>query len=342
MYRVERIGSAELSRWQAFVDRQPNAGAYHHAAWYTILGECFSVQLEYTWVIDREGSVHGVLPMYISRSRFTGPHLATLEGGALADDPAAVEALYSAAECRRDELRLPYLLIRGGPDIERPVLQSSKFRRAIVDLSRGPEPVWQAFNSNHRNHIRKSLGNGLSVTCDEGSLPLFYTVYSQRLRELGTPVEGARLFSSLQQHLGPRLHVHIVRLGERVVGGMICVANPMSWSYLYGAADSRFFQLYPNEALFWFTIREACAAGVQQLDLGTSAPGSGAQRFKGKWTPTRLDVSYHYLAAASTGQVTGIDRYRRGKSLQQRVWSHLPLVVTKRIGPLLRRQLPFA
>jgi hypothetical protein len=280
--------------------------------------------------------------MYISRSRFTGPHLATLEGGALTDEPAAVEALYSAAECRRDELRLPYLLVRGGPDMERPVLQSSKLLRAIVDLSQGAEVVWQAFNSNHRNHIRKSPGNGLTVTCDQSFLPLFYNIYSRRQRELGTPVESARLFSSLQHHFGTRLHMHVVWLRERVVGGMICIENPISWTYLYGAADSRFFHLYPNEALFWFTVREACAAGVQQLDLGTSAPESGAQRFKEKWTPICVDVCYRYLAAASTGRVTGIDRYRHGKSLQQRVWSHLPLAVSERLGPVLRRQLPFA
>jgi len=341
MYRIEPVGPADLPRWQAFVDRSAGAGAFHHAAWHEVLRECFAVRPEYLWALDGEGEVRGVLPMYLSRSRFTGPNLATLEGAALAGSAAAGAALLEAAARRRDELGAGSLVVRGG-EAGAPGGRSTRFVHPVVALQGGAEAVWASFQASHRNHVRKASKNGISVCRDETALPDFYRVYARRQRDLGTPVEGARLFDSLRRHFGPRLRLHVARLGGRVVGGMLCVSSVASWSYLYGAADSRHFHRYPNEALFWFTIQEAARAGALRLELGTSAPGSGALRFKEKWTKHLLDVYHHHLDSAAARPRRGSDRFREGRTLAQRAWARLPLALADRLGPILRRQLPFA
>lgn len=339
MYRIARVGPADLARWQAFVDQRQEAGAYHHAAWHGVLGDCFAVKLEYLWATDDAGRVCGVLPMYLSRSVFTGPHLATLEGAALADCPTAGEALLDAARRRREELGVPTLVVRGGgggiPGAR------ARFVRPVVDLQPGADAVMRGFKANHRNHIRKALRNGAVVSREDGAMAEFYRVYARRQRDLGTPVEGPGFFERMRVHFGDRLRLHVVRLDGRLVGGMLCVENPSSWSYLYGAADARVFARHPNEALFWFTLREAAAAGARTLDLGTSAPGSGALRFKEKWTERREDVFYHSVQTPHRPVRPGSDRFRQGGSLAQRAWSRVPLALASRLGPLLRRQLPF-
>jgi hypothetical protein len=339
MYRIAPVGPADLPRWQAFVDSRPEAGAYHQAAWHTVLGECSGVGREYLWAADDAGGVRGVLPMYLTRSVFTGPQLATLEGAALGDSPDAEAALLAAARRRRDELGVPVLVVRGGRG--EPAGERTRFVRPVVELEAGLDAVWGSFKANHRNHVRKALRDGLSVAREDAALAEFYPVYARRQRDLGTPVEPARLFDSMRARFGGRMRLHVARLDGRVVGGMLCVTSPASWWFLYGAADFGAAARYPNEALYWFTIQQAAAAGARALDLGTSAPGTGALRFKEKWTARREDVYYRSIPAPNHRVRAGAERFRQGGSLAQRAWSRLPVALANRLGPVLRRQLPF-
>lgn len=336
------MGAEDLVRWQEFVDARPDAGAHHHAAWYNVLTDCCHVKLEYWWARDDHGRVVGVLPMFVSRSRFVGPHLSTLEGGALTTDRTVADALYNSAARLASEQRLGYTLVRGGASVSLRADSEMELKRAIVDLDHDPGAVERTWSSDLRNHIRKAAKRGLTAARDEGALRDFYAIYARRMHELGTPVEGFSYFQSMARRFGSHFRLHVVRSRERVIAGMVCLENRASWSYLYGAADSRHFPDYPMEAAFAFTIREASANGVAHLDLGTSAPGTGAQRFKDKWATRSEIVRYRYLASPGETTRRGMQRYRKGRTTEQRLWSRLPARLARAWGPVLRRALPFA
>jgi CelD/BcsL family acetyltransferase involved in cellulose biosynthesis len=340
---VVTVGASQLPKWQSYVDTHAVSRAHHDAGWYAVLAKCFRVAPHYLWAIDERECVRGVLPMYFSRSAFTGPHLATLEGGALADDSEIAAALYEEAERLRDTLGARFLVVRDARRAHRPAVQESHFARTVVNLRGGVEALWSAMPASTRSDMRRARKRGVVAKRDDDALGPFYSMYARRMRDLGTPVESACLFDELRSGLGTRFRLYVARLGERVVAGMVCAAGGGTWTHLYGASDSSTFWYYPNEAVFWGAFTAAVSEGATEFDLGASAPGTGAHRFKAKWSPeTRcVPVVVRYYPSLSARGPFGLDAYRASPSIRQRLWSRVPLRIANRIGPLLRRQLPF-
>jgi serine/alanine adding enzyme len=340
---VVPVGEARLTDWQAYADSRPPAQAHHAAAWFAILSRCFHVAPHYRMAIDERGRTRGVLPMYFSHSAFTGPHLATLEGGALADSPEIAHSLYEEAERIRDELDAAYLLIRGGEPPHRSATHEACYERTVVDLRGGVDAVWRNLPASSRANVRRAVRRGVTAERDDAALRGFYELYARRMRDLGTPVESASFFEAIRTGLGNRFRLYLARLGRRAVAGMLVEAGESTWTYLYGASRAAALSHYPNDAVFWTAFGAAIAAGAAAFDLGASAPGSGAHRFKAKWAPPESTVPtvFRYYAAPPQLGPFGLDAYRRERSVRQRLWSRVPLRVANRLGPILRRQLPF-
>jgi hypothetical protein len=340
---VVPLGASQLRKWQSYVDTHPGARAQHDAAWYAVLTECFRVAPHYLWAIDDEEQVRGVLPMYLSRSVFAGRHLATLEGGAVADTPDIAVGLYEAAEQLRDQLAARFLVVRDATHPHRAAAQESTFARTVVDLRGGVDATWKALPASTRSDLRRAQKRGVVAGRDDDALGSFYAMYARRMRDLGTPVESACLFDGLRVGLGERFRLYVARLDGCVVAGMLCAAGVGPWTHLYGASDASVFWHYPNEVVFWAAFASAASEGATEFDLGASAPGSGAHRFKAKWSAQggSRPAVYRYYGSPSARGPFGLDAYRAAPSIYQRLWSRVPMPIANRVGPLPRRQLPF-
>jgi CelD/BcsL family acetyltransferase involved in cellulose biosynthesis len=340
---VLTIGEPQLAEWESYMDSRPSARAHHSSAWYTVLRQCFRVTPQYLWAIDERGTICGILPMYFSQSVFTGPHLATLDGGALADAPAIAASLYDEAERVRDQLDARYLLVRGAESAHRRATQESYYERTVVDLRGGTDAMWRRLPTAARRGVRSATKRRVTTERDDAALPVFYSLYARRMRELGTPVESPCLFETIRAGLRCRFRLFLARVGGRAIAAILCGAGQTTWTYLYGASDSSALGYHPNDALFWAAFGAASREGALAFDLGASAPATGAHRFKAKWAPRENTVPhvFRYYAANPAPGPFGLDAYRRRRSFRQRLWSRMPLSIATRLGPILRRRLPF-
>jgi len=100
--RVRAAQPDDLGAWQRFVDSTPNAGCMHHAGWYGVLRDAYRVTPHFWMATDANDNIHGILPLYHSRSLLTGSHISSLEDGALAVRPTAARILLAAARELRD------------------------------------------------------------------------------------------------------------------------------------------------------------------------------------------------------------------------------------------------
>jgi hypothetical protein len=334
----------DLAAWQRFVDRSPGAGCMHHAAWYEVLRDAYWVTPYFLVARDGDGEVAGILPLYYSRSLLTGPHLSSLEDGALAARDDAVAALLVKARQLRDETGARYLQVRGGP-VDEPAAVSVPTVRTFV-ATRGPgEALWSGIKKKTRWAIRQAQQQAILIGHDAKleSLGEFYRVYAAHMHELGTPVMGADAFRALEERLGrERLRLYTVRYGNRLIGGMLCILNGVRWTDYYAIVRPAREIEFANYLLYWHVIQDAAAHGAAGLDLGRSTPGSNVHLFKRKWGGVDVDVPYHFYPRPGVGaDKLGLEAMKKGKGLPQRIWSRLPLAVCNRLGPLLRKQLPF-
>jgi CelD/BcsL family acetyltransferase involved in cellulose biosynthesis len=340
---VGMADEADLIAWQDFVNTSPNAGYMHHAGWYQILKEAFQVSPRYLVARDRDGAIQGILPTYFSRSRFAGNHLSSLEDGILATGSVAATALLEEASALRDSCRAEYFQLRGGIADATPTAVFPTVR-TIVPLYESQEVQWSAIKRQTRGAIRQMEKLPITVECnaDLTELDEFYVPYSRRMRDLGTPVFGRSVFRAIRAHLGAtRLRLYLMKYQGKPIGGMLCILNGERWTDYLAAVQITQETKYANYLLYWRVIQDAGQNGATQLDLGRSMPGSGVHLFKRKWGGTDTEVPYRfYVAPNAAPRNMGLQRFKEKSRLRQQFWSHLPLPIANRVGPLLRGQLP--
>jgi Acetyltransferase (GNAT) domain len=341
--RVGLATEADLDRWQQFVDRNAGAGCMHHAGWFQVLRDVYWVTPYY--LMASEGNeLKGILPAYLSRSPLSGRHISSLEDGALATTTEAAGALLKEAKAIRDRTRSRYLQIRGGTiDAPGDVIQATV--RTIIGTSNPVQTLWASVKKKTRWAVRQAQGQDLQIEHDSAfeKLHEFYAVYAEHMRDLGTPVFGSNVLDAIVARLGrERLRLYTVRHGDRLIGGMLCIVNGRCWTDYYAIVRPWPEIEFANYLLYWNVIRDASQSNVEQLDLGRSTPGSNVHLFKRKWGGMDVNVPYHfYLRPGVRAHNVGFARQKLDKGIAQRCWSLLPLAVANRVGPLIRKQLPF-
>jgi FemAB-related protein (PEP-CTERM system-associated) len=342
--RVRAARPGDLVKWQHFVDAAPDAGALHHAGWHGVLRDAYWVEPYFLMAVDASDTLRGVLPLYHSRSPITGAHLSSLEGGVLAAESEVAAALLGEARALRDRLGVRYLQVRGGA-VDQPAPVSISKLDTFIDTTKPLETLWSAVKKKTRWGVRQAEKQDLRVTLNAGldGLEEFYRVYAAHMRDLGTPVMGLDAFRAIRRHLGPqRLRLYLIRNGTRLIGGMLCVLNGTRWTDYYAVVRGDKDIEFANYLLYWHVIRDASAGGATRLSFGRSAPNSNVHLFKRKWGGEDVPFVYHfYPKAAIANNPAGLYATDGRSGLLQEIWSRLPLAVCNRVGPLLRKQLPF-
>jgi hypothetical protein len=293
---------------------------------------------------DRDGNMLGVLPLYFSKSPLTGAYMSSLEDGVLAEWPDVVAALLQHARTLRDSMRARYLQVRGG-SIDEPASITIPTVRTVINTGQGIDQLWSAIKKKTRWAIRQAQQQDVVVDHDTQlhELEAFYSVYAAHLRMLGTPVVGWESFQSMGTRLGAeRLRLYLVRHGGSLIGGMLCILNRTRWTDYYAIVRPIEDIPFANYLLYWHVIRDASLQGAPYFDMGRSTPGSNVHMFKRKWGGSDVEVPYHfYVTPGAHARDVALQNLKRGRGLPQRIWSKLPLAVCNRLGPLLRKQLPF-
>ena len=339
-YHVADATDVDLPSWDAFLQGRSEAVAHQLSGWRHVLADASGVRPA-SWIArDPHGAIAGVLATYLSRSRFTGVHLATMEGGAVARNHIVSTVLFGAAMQRAREWKAQYLLVRGGFAPGAPT-RTMCLARHVVDLDNGSAGVWRTLANDRRRKVRLAERAGVEIVRDDGALKAWYALYARRMKELGTPVESRSFFDAMRRHLGDAFCLLAARREARLVAGMICLRMPGRWTYAYGARDTR-DRVHANDLLFWRAIETAALAGARLLDLGASMAGSGADTYKRRWGQRTENVEYAFYPVGGSSIPRGVDTYRGQRSVPQRIWARMPGILASHLGPRLRRQLPFA
>ena len=90
--------------------------------------------------------------------------------------------------------------------------------------------------------------------------------------------------------------------------------------------------------LYLRMLEYACDHGYQSFDFGRSSPGEGTYVFKEKWGAVPVPLHWHYIALENklpNPERLGKERFEKATHY----WQKLPLIVTKIIGPSIRKYI---
>jgi FemAB-related protein (PEP-CTERM system-associated) len=338
---VRPFAGADAARWEAFVERCPEATFFHRIGWREIIEGVFRHRTHYL-VAERGDAIAGVLPLAQVRSRLFGHALVSLPfgvyGGPAAADDDAAQALIGAAAKLAAALEVGHLELRNvharRADWPRQDLYVT-FRKALL-----PDAAANmlAIPRKQRAMVRKGIKNGLRGEVDS-TVDRFFDLYADNMHRHGTPPFAKEYFERLQTEFGDACEVlTIVDANGRPVSGVLSFYF-RDEVLPYYAGDTRAARdLAANDFKYWDLMRRACERGVRMFDFGRSKRGTGSFDFKRNWgfEPLPLHYEFNLLRRATVPQNNPLNpKYRALVAL----WRRLPLPVANALGPLLVRNL---
>lgn len=338
--RVKRLDSADVIRWDEFVENCPTATFFHLSGWKQAVEGVFGYSTQYLYA-EEGGAIQGVLPLALIRSWIFGSALISVPfcvyGGIAARTEEAYGALQAEGARLAEGLGVDYLELRNRD------LLSGKypskdlyvtFRRSISSVV---EENMKAIPRKQRAMVRKGIQAGLRSELD-GNVDRFFAIYSVSVRNLGTPVLPRKWFETIMKIFSGRCEVLTITLDGRPLSSVMSYYFRDEVLPYYGGGTLEARRHRANDFMYWELMRRAGSRGVSEFDFGRSKVGTGPYNFKKNWgfAPKPLHYEYFLVKAKQVPHISPMNpKYR----IFVKMWRYMPLSLSRVVGPLLSRYL---
>ena len=200
--------------------------------------------------------------------------------------------------------------------------------------------LWDSLKSKLRSQIRKPLTNE-SLTVHWGTHELldeFYLVFTQNMRDLGTPPFSRKLFESMLDEFPGDAEFCCVRLEGRSVASGLLIHGPGVTQVPSASSLRKYNSTSANMLMYWHLLARSIERGQTMFDFGRSSKDAGTHKFKAQWGAQEFPAVWqHFVREGSASDM----RPNSGKyDLMIRTWQKLPVWLTKVIGPSIVRGIP--
>ncbi|MFK7794820.1 MAG: FemAB family XrtA/PEP-CTERM system-associated protein [Gammaproteobacteria bacterium] len=338
-----QLTDSDIEIWNQYVDKSSDSTFFHLAQWKAIFDKVLGHRSYYLMAKIGE-EVVGVFPLVQVKSKLFGNALISVPfgvyGGAIADDESIYTALSEQAVKLANELKVDYVEVRE----QQPSTVDSKdwkeknlyvtFQKELLDTE---EENFKAIPRKQRAVVRKAIDYGLTSEWDDNA-DRFYAMYSESVRNLGTPVLSKKYYQALLDTFGDKCRVLTILDKGAPVSSVLNFYFKDQVLPFYGGGPAQARVCKANDFMYWELMRLSVAQGIKVFDFGRSKDGAGSYRFKKHWgfTPEPLHYRFHLINAASMPDLSPVNpKYQ----LAIKTWKKLPLPVTHVVGPIIARNL---
>jgi FemAB-related protein (PEP-CTERM system-associated) len=342
---VDREDTNDLASIDRYVANHKNGTPFHRTAWVESVANACDHDWRYIVAEDQNGELQAVLPLHLIHSPLFGRALVSsgfaVGGGILSDSELGTELLADAAWQFAQRHSFPSVELRGGPvpggDWQH---KTGTYAGFVKDLADNDEDQLLAIPRKQRAEVRKGLKNNLEIRVGSGSQDRsdHYAVYSESVRNLGTPVFPSNLFSAVLDAFGDDADIlTVLEDGNPVASVLSLYHNGVVMPYWGGGTwDAR--RLRANDIMYYALMNHARNRGCNRFDFGRSKTRTGAFSFKKNWGFEPEPLSYA-IRTANGEEARDVNPMSPKYRLQVAIWQRLPLLVANRLGPLIAKGL---
>jgi serine/alanine adding enzyme len=307
--------------------------------------------------LNENDEIVGVLPFIGIKSMLFGKVLVSMPfynyGGALTESADVLCGLYSEAARIavshgydkiqiRSSQPLDDSYVRGGwGELTHKVNMVLPLPDDLNKIGAGNAKKRIKLRSQSQLAVRRSKELNIEVLQRFGGVEIiddFYAVFSEKMRDLGTPVQSKLFFIKMLEILPSELTV--VYWNEKPVGcGFLFNHDHGTRISIPWASTLSSVNHLSINAYMYFNILQKCIEGrCEQFDFGRSSVGSGTFKFKEQWGAIAQPSYWHELHLGSKKSLIGPSSDK--ESAVQKVWKLLPLPMANFLGPLLMKYIP--
>jgi FemAB-related protein (PEP-CTERM system-associated) len=336
---IKRMEEATRPRWDAFVERMSTGTFFHLSGWLRILEVETGCEGHYLYA-ERDGEIVGVLPLCRVRNLIAGNVLVStpflVYGGAIGDDEA-VSTLLAEATRLAEQLGVDYLELRNRAALAGEWEVKSLYVTFRKSLSTDVAENLKAIPRKQRAMVRKGINAKADVRWDL-DLEVFYEVFSESYRNLGTPVLGRSFFERVLQVFPSNVWItSVAQSGETLASVLSFVFRDEVLPY-YAGSRTNARQIAANDLMYWLVMERAVERGFRTFDYGRSKIDTGSYDFKRHWGFEPEPLAYQYKLVKAK-DLPNLSPTNPKFQLPIELWKRLPVGVTRLIGPPIARRL---
>jgi len=329
----------------AFLRDRPDATPFHTPQWAEAVTEGCGQGTHWLFA-ERDGTIAGLVPLTEVHSPLFGRALVSsgfaVGGGILAECERSGDALGEAAWRLAERLCCPTLELRGGwlPGGQGWHVKTGVYAGFARELAADDEAELAQIPRKQRAEVRKALGAEMTVETGRGrrDLDAHYAVYSESVRNLGTPVFPRALFAAMLDTFGADADILTIRHDGGPVASVLSLYHRGTVMPYWGGGTFAARSLRANELMYFALMRHARTRGCTRFDFGRSKLGTGAFAYKKNWgfEPAPLAYAVRTADGAEPREINPLSpKYRA----QVALWRKVPLPIANRLGPLIARGL---
>ena len=336
----------ERSRIERFVARHPQGTPFHRPAW-LLASAKGTGNRAHALLAERGGEIASYLPLTEIHSPIFGRMLASsgfaVGGGLLTHEGASSTPMFRAVEELALRLNCPTIELRGGVLPQRRsgwTVKRDSHCGFVLPLADDDEAQLSAIPRKQRAEVRKGLAGDLTVTAGTSASDrrAHYAVYAESVRNLGTPVFPASLFSKVLDAFGEDADILTVWDGTNPVASVLSLYHGGAVMPYWGGGTFSARKLRANDRMYYELMLHARRRGCDRFDFGRSKTHSGPYDFKRNWGFEPEPLSYaHWTAPGEASRDADPSSDKHAARIAW--WKRLPLPIANLIGPFIARGL---
>jgi len=350
--RYNKKNMAHFDKWNDFAKKHPD-GHHHTSHYISAISRAFGHDEASVMAIDDADNVVGILPLTGIKSFVFGKQLTSIPffnyGGPLAVSAEVENLLFNYAVSYAKKHNYDSVELRSLNPLPDDGMKKDNWfthQHKAVMLLELPDDIRAigAGNAKKRAKLRSQAGLAQRKCEEEGSqlhvafggdelIDGFYTVFSQHMRDLGTPVYGKKFFQHIYENIPSSLCV--VYLNDKPVScGWLFKHEHHDRVSIPWASTLREANGYSMNTFMYYKILEHCIlAGTKTFDFGRSTIDAGTYKFKAQWgaVPTICQWHGYRIDGSKPEPRLATDQGKMG--LIVNTWKKLPLPVANLLGP---------
>jgi FemAB-related protein (PEP-CTERM system-associated) len=335
----------ERARIDAFVAAHPDSTPFHRTAWLNGVA-AGTGQKSFCLIAETSsGAIEGMVPAHAVGSPLFGRALVSsgfaVGGGILANSQAVAERLADAFWDLALQQKCPSVELRGGALPQSGwIIQSDAHANFARPLTANDEAELLAIPRKQRAEVRKGLDKGLVIETgnDQRDLDWHYRVYSESVRNLGTPVFPKALMAQVLNAFGEDADILTVLSDGKPVASVLSLYHKGVVMPYWGGGVQEARALRANDIMYYALMNHARRRGCTAFDFGRSKVGSGAYAFKKNWGFEPQPLSYAVRTAYGE-EPRDVNPNSPKYKAKIAMWQKLPLPIANLIGPLIAKGL---
>ncbi|MDF1819130.1 MAG: FemAB family PEP-CTERM system-associated protein [Immundisolibacteraceae bacterium] len=338
--------ATEIDRehWNNFITNHPQASVYHRFEVADLIRQVFSQQPFYFKSLDSLGSINGVLPTIRLKSLLFGDYFVSMPyfnyGGVLAYNDEIATALISKAKATAKSLGASHIEFRHIDPASGELAVRQDKVLMVKQLPETREELAKSFKAKLRAQIKRPTREGATVQVGTHELLAdFYQVFSENMRDLGTPVYSKSFFHALLDQPWLDTTILIVSIGDEPTAAAFLIKDGVKMEIPWASTRRKYNRLAVNMLLYYEALGHAIERECTSFDFGRSTLDSGTYRFKKQWGATPVKLHWQYWLAKEKN-LPSLTPSNPKYHLAIEIWRKLPLPVANFLGPRIVRNLP--